>query len=218
MQIIAEMINEISKIFKKANAKYFDNSLSEPVIAIVPRHSKGELGYMTINKVWSQKLPEDTIEPNELIAVETRYELAVIAEGLDRPLKNVVCTIIHEMCHQYNLQNGIKDCSGKIHNKKFKSLAESCGLIVSKAQPVGWGVTEPSEEFEKEIATWGINESVFGWYRKIILKATSSGKKKPFYKYTSPNDEKVTIKSKVQVVVTDKDTGECFDEEYIDEE
>lgn len=219
MQIISEMINELSKCFQKANAKYFNNALPEPVITIAPRHSKGVLGYITIDKVWSQIPPEKSVvDPDEPIVVSTNYELAIISEGLNRPIENVMCTLVHEMCHLYNLENNIKDGSGKIHNKHFKSVAESCDLIVEKGQGVGYGVTSPSDKFKEEIAAWDINESVFGWYRKTILKTTSNGKKKPYYKYTSPSDEKIIIKSKIQVVVTDVDTGECFDEEYINEE
>ncbi|MCL2311697.1 MAG: recombinase family protein [Firmicutes bacterium] len=53
-----------------------------------------------------------------------------------------------EMCHLYNIQNGIQDTSrgGTYHNVKFKETAEKSGLIVEKNDKYGYCVTTPSPE------------------------------------------------------------------------
>lgn len=51
--------------------------------------------------------------------------------------------IIHELAHAENQTLGIKDCSGRSHNKKFKTMAERLGLEVKpRDKSVGFGFTD----------------------------------------------------------------------------
>lgn len=121
------------KVFKTINETYFDNSLEIPTITI--QSTVGAYGHVSVQKVWH----------NDEIAT---HELNLSADYLNRPIENVVATLIHEACHLYAMQNNIKDTSnrGIYHNRRFKQLAEDRGLSISKHEKYGWTVTEPTEE------------------------------------------------------------------------
>lgn len=101
----------LNKVFKLINEEYFNNELEVPTITI--QSTVGAYGHVSVNKVWH----------NDTIAT---HELNLSADYLNRPIENIVATLIHEGCHLYALQNNIKDTSnrGIYHNKRFKALAE----------------------------------------------------------------------------------------------
>lgn len=201
----AMMIEELTKAFNKANEKWFEGKLPTPMIIVSRKSSKWELGFITASKIWKEK--KDNEEE-----CDTRYEINISAEGLGRPIEEIMTTLVHEMVHEYNLVNGIKDSSGKIHNKRFKAEAERVGLIVEKGKQVGYGYTSPSPQFIEEIKTWGINEGVFNYVRSETLKVVKP--KKGVYKYTLPSNPKKHFKAKFEVEVIDIETGETFDRDY----
>lgn len=123
----------LNKVFKLINAEYFNSELETPTITI--QSTVGAYGHVSVNKVWH----------NTEIAT---HELNLSADYLNRPIENVVATLIHEGCHLYAMQRGIKDTSnnGIYHNKRFKTLAEERGLSISKHEKYGWTVTEPTEK------------------------------------------------------------------------
>lgn len=123
----------LNKVFKRINSEYFDNELEMPTITI--QSTVGAYGHVTTSKVW------------KIESGKASYELNIGADYLDRPIENIVATLIHEGCHLYAMQNGIKDTSnrGVYHNKRFKALAEDRGLIIEKHSRYGWTITTPSE-------------------------------------------------------------------------
>lgn len=123
----------LNKVFKLINSEYFDNELEMPTITI--QSTVGAYGHVTTSKVWKTE------------SGKASYELNIGADYLDRPIENIVATLIHEGCHLYAMQNGIKDTSnrGVYHNKQFKALAEDRGLIIEKHSRYGWTITTPSE-------------------------------------------------------------------------
>lgn len=123
----------LNKVFKLINSEYFDNELEMPTITI--QSTVGAYGHVTTSKVWKTE------------SGKASYELNIGADYLDRPIENIVATLIHEGCHLYAMQNGIKDTSnrGIYHNKRFKALAEDRGLIIEKHSRYGWTITTPSE-------------------------------------------------------------------------
>lgn len=123
----------LNKVFKLINTEYFDNELEMPTITI--QSTVGAYGHVTTSKVWKTE------------SGKASYELNIGADYLDRPIENIVATLIHEGCHLYAMQNGIKDTSnrGVYHNKRFKALAEDRGLIIEKHSRYGWTITTPSE-------------------------------------------------------------------------
>ena len=124
----------LNKVFNRINAEYFENSLEMPTITI--QSTVGAYGHVTTSKIWQTE------------AGKASYELNVGADYLARPIENVVATLIHEACHLYAMQNGIKDTSnrGVYHNTRFKDLAEARGLIIERHEKYGWTLTSPSEE------------------------------------------------------------------------
>lgn len=121
------------KVFKAINEEYFDNTLEIPTITI--QSTVGAYGHVSVNKVWHN---------NEVAT----HELNLSADYLNRPIENIVATLIHEACHLYAIANNIKDTSnnGVYHNKRFKELAEDRGLAISRHDKYGWTITEPTEE------------------------------------------------------------------------
>ena len=72
-----------------------------------------------------------------------RPEVLVVGEGLRRPARQVLGTLLHEAAHGLADQRGVRDTSrgGRYHNRRYKALAEELGLAVAQAGPVGWSAT-----------------------------------------------------------------------------
>lgn len=124
----------LEKIFRELNTDYFDDQLDMPIITI--QNTPRAYGHVTAYKEWSNKHGEK------------QHELNIGAGTLNRPIENVVSTMMHEMCHLWNMQNGIQDTSrgGAYHNKKFKESAEARDLIIDHDPTIGFSITSPSEK------------------------------------------------------------------------
>ena len=133
---IQSAIDELQRNFKLLNQTYFNGELERPVITIHTDVTSGAYGWITVNKVWSSK--------------DNRWfrEINLCAEYLNRDTELIITTLLHEMCHLYNIQNGVQDTSrsGTYHNAKFKTIAERCNLIVEKSGKYGYCITTPSSE------------------------------------------------------------------------
>lgn len=122
----------LEKIFRALNAKYFGGQLEEPIITI--QSTPRAYGHVTVAKAWHK-------------GTTTRHELNIGAGTLDRPIENVVATMLHECVHLWNMQNGVKDCSrgGAYHNKKFRDAATARDLDISYDPRIGWSITQPTD-------------------------------------------------------------------------
>lgn len=71
------------------------------------------------------------------------HELFVGAEGLSRGAQALMGTLLHEACHAWAENVGIKDTSrqGRYHNRKFAELAEQVGIEVAHSESLGWSTT-----------------------------------------------------------------------------
>ena len=131
--------------FDVLNKVYFNSELPPIVISIMssPRTN----GHFTCGRVWRA---EETL----------MHEINISAEHLDRPIENIMATLQHEMVHYYCEINDIADTSqyGRYHNGKFKSEAEARGLIITRADGIGWSVTTPSENFIKVLKEHNIEK------------------------------------------------------------
>lgn len=123
----------LEKIFRALNNDSFGGELEEPIITI--QSTPGAYGHVTVGKTWKRKN-------------DWRHELNIAADWLERPIENVVATMIHEMTHLYNIQNNIQDCSrgGTYHNRKFKEEAEKHMIHIDKHDKYGWTITSPTDE------------------------------------------------------------------------
>ena len=137
-------VGQLEKMHRAINADSFGGVLDEPIITI--SSTPGAYGHITVSRVWKAKDQE-------------RYEINISADYLDRPIENICATLIHEMTHQYNLMQGIQDCSrgGTYHNKKFKAEAEKHMLKIEQHPKYGWTITSPTDELLEYILKkgWG---------------------------------------------------------------
>jgi hypothetical protein len=83
------------------------------------------------------------------------HEVMVSGEGLARGAVAVFGTLVHEAAHALADKLDIPDTSnrGRYHNSRFKSLAESLGLEISKAPGIGWSVTSVPDATQAEYAS-----------------------------------------------------------------
>ena len=133
--------------FEVLNRVYFNNEL--PPIMITIMTSPRSYGHFTLGKIWR--------------AEEGHYnEINISAEHLDRPIENIMGTLMHEMVHYYCQLNNIDDTSkdGRYHNKRFKREAERRGLSISSAKYIGYSVTTPTEEFVQVLVDNGIEKPI----------------------------------------------------------
>ena len=119
---------QLEKMFRELNKHYFGGALPEPIISL--KKTPSAYGHITCAKVWQA-------------GQESKYEINISSATLDRPIEETTATLLHEMVHEHNLENGIKDTSnnGVYHNKRFKERAESHGLVVSHHDKYGWTIT-----------------------------------------------------------------------------
>lgn len=164
-----EVVKTLEELFDKFNEHLFENEIERPIITISPDTTSGAYGWCTTQKIWKS---DD----------EEYYEINICAEHLNRPIKEVCATLIHEMVHLHNIHNDIKDTSanGRYHNKKFKETAEARGLVIEKQGNIGWSKTSLSEELAKWIDE-NIEVKGFGLARAKKVKAKGTTKSK--YKY-----------------------------------
>lgn len=133
LTIYNRVVAYLNTIFDLLNARYFENTLSRPVITI--QSTPKAYGHYTLFDAWS------------LDGETGMREINIGAGTLIRPIENIVATLLHEMCHYYNDRNGVKDCSrgNTYHNKNFKAVAEACDLVVEHNSTYGWSITSPSD-------------------------------------------------------------------------
>jgi len=103
------------------------------------------------------------------------HEINLCSEHLDSC--DVGELIIHEMAHAENHTLEIRDCTGgRMHNKKFKVMAERLGLIVApRSKSVGFGYTKRGPEAEKFLQKVNFNPAIFLRHRNRHVAAAKSG-------------------------------------------
>lgn len=165
---ISEIVDFLENAYNVLNNKYFGGELSNVVITV--QSSPRTYGHYTKYNAW-------TSNNNGF------REINISAESLDRPIENVIGTLIHEMVHHFCDQNDIQDCSrgGTYHNKKFKSECEQRGLIIDFDNRIGFSLTSPSPEliqFISDMGWQGVDLSRKGSKSNGLSGGTETGKKK----------------------------------------
>jgi hypothetical protein len=139
---LATDVKALENLFAKLNEKMFDGSLVMPTITIMTKGNHKAFGWISVGERW---IDGDGVAKHK--------ELNMSAEYMSRPFREIVGTLVHEMVHIANMQDGIQDTSRgyTYHNEKFKSRAESVGLHIEKADGIGWSVTSipAGSELEK---------------------------------------------------------------------
>lgn len=166
MSEIERAIRELHEGFRLINQTFFKGALPEPAILIQNQgnRTRNILGWCTLNKIWTNR--EKTIQ---------QYEINITAEYLNRPMLEVMETMLHEMVHLYCSVNNIKDTSrkGSYHNKRFKAAAEEHGLEVEFDKSIGWARTSLSSKAERLFNDIGLNRE------PILIKRDTWGIEDP---------------------------------------
>ena len=181
---LSPIIEKLESLFSKFNERFFRNELQKPVIAVSPNRRRGAyLGWCTLWKAWRTGYDQPNDEPK--VKTGGYYEINMCAEYLARPLEETCSTLLHEMVHLHNLQLGIQDVSrsGLYHNKRFKTAAESHGLIVRKSERYGFCRTTLNDDAADFVAS--LNEDTFNLYRDVFSK-TSVPKSSSAKRYVCP--------------------------------
>lgn len=135
---VTNEIKKLEKAFDKLNEHYYGGKLPKVVIHFYPnRTNKPMYGFITTKKVWTD-------------GKKCEYEINICADTPSEGKKQVYETLLHEMAHLYNMENGINDISnnGYYHNKRFKETAEAHGLKAGKNK-YGWSNTTLDDEAEE---------------------------------------------------------------------
>ena len=157
----------LNKLFDLLNAEFFESALSRPTITI--QSTPRAYGHFSLrDNTW-------------VSAVGDTHEINIGAGTLARPIEQVAATLLHEMVHYFNYENGVQDCSrgNTYHNKEFKAAAEAHGLTVTHSDKYGWSHTAPGEALLDFILENGltdilINRNEYGGFQ-VTGTGTHSG-------------------------------------------
>lgn len=198
---ITPMVRELESLFSKLNEKYFDGELETPVITIAPDTCRA-YGWFTTWRAWKETDNKDS---------DGYYEINVSSDYLDREPVEIASTLLHEMVHLYNEENGIKDCSrvGKYHNVKFRDAALAHGLNVKKDPKYGYSHTLPQDDVRAYLESLNLH---FSLYRPTPQKGQRVKKKSSTRKYICPICGTI-IRATKEVHVTCSDCGVEFIEQ-----
>ena len=181
------MLKELYRVFDAINDKYFEGSLPKIFITLQQGKKKTKSTYGTFfPKSWAENQGVEYDEETGTEQIKTNedrfHEIGMSAEYFTRPVANWCATLCHEMVHLYCQVNELESTSNKgvYHNKIFKQEAEKRGLIIEKADTIGWSVTTPSTNFIEFINTLKIDEDVFSYFRDTRFGLTDPTVKKRY--------------------------------------
>lgn len=128
----SRLLGQLEKLYRMINADLFNGELQPVTITV--QSTPRAYGHIVLGDAWSVK-------------GEGSKELNIGAGTLNRPIEEVIATLVHECCHLLNWQQNVQDCSnhGVYHNKFFKATAEAHGLIVTRSEKYGWSHTQPGD-------------------------------------------------------------------------
>ena len=153
----------LNKVFDLLNAEFFENTLSRPTITI--QSTPRAYGHFSLREdTWVSKLGGT-------------HEINIGAGTLARPIEEVTATLLHEMVHYFDYENGIQDCSrgNTYHNRRFKAAAEAHGLIVTHSDKYGWSHTSPSDELLDFILENGLTDILISRNEFAGFRVTGTG-------------------------------------------
>lgn len=83
----SRLAGQLEKLFRLLNTDWFNGELETPVITI--QSTPRAYGHYSLAPLWEVKNG-------------VKHEINIGAGTLDRPIEDVVATLLHEMCHMYN--------------------------------------------------------------------------------------------------------------------
>lgn len=129
-----ESLSAITKALEDAHSIIREKTGAPRATILVTRKTGRTMGHFTHYTPWTTG--EDKF-----------HEIMISANYFTRGARAVLGTLLHEVAHSLDLQNGIQGVSGDgYHNKNFKMTAEALGLTITQAPRIGFSVTEVSDE------------------------------------------------------------------------
>lgn len=149
-----DLLSEIYRAFDFFNAHFADNKLKCPIIVISPSDGIPMHGWFGV-RLW--KYDEEEFN-----------EINIGAEYVNRSPEAVMNTLLHEMAHLKNWQEGIVDFDVKTqyHNEQFKASAESFGLVVTNGRAKGYAYTRLGPKALDAIEKLRLRQEVFNKLRR----------------------------------------------------
>ena len=130
---MSRLTNMLEKAFNLINEEWFEGKLETPIISVIP--TPHAYAHYTTGNVWET-------------ANGGKREINLASGTLDRPIEEIIASLMHEMVHMYNdMVLNIQDVSrgGQYHNRYFAVEAAKHGLIVEQSAKYGWCITSPDE-------------------------------------------------------------------------
>lgn len=118
--ITEKIFKSLEEAYRFFNRELFGGKLSECVILL--HRKKGAYGYFA---------PERWASGDAMFA-----EIALNPVFLDRPLRETLSTLVHEMAHHQQFESG-EPGKGNNHNREFSDMMERVGLITSSTGAPG---------------------------------------------------------------------------------
>ena len=129
-----ESLSIITKAIEDAHEIIREKTGAPRATILVTRKTGRTMGHFTHYTPW-------------VSGEEKFHEIMVSANYFPRGARAVLGTLLHEVAHSLDLQNGIQGVTGDgYHNQKFKATAEALGLTITQAKGIGWSVTEVSDD------------------------------------------------------------------------
>lgn len=156
---IMSAIDELQRIFRGLNKLYFNGELEDVIITIQTDPRRAAYAWISVAKTWNDKTDN------------WYHEVNIVAEFLNRDPADVTASLLHEMCHLYNLQRGVQDCSrgGTYHNEKFKEAALTHGLTCDHHKTYGWTITGPTPKLREWVET-NVRKGCFRFQKMLTWK------------------------------------------------
>lgn len=134
--------------------------------------------------IWQER--EFKISDNmSLVHPASLHEIMLSGESLERGAVGTLGTLIHELAHAWNFENEVKDCSdsGRYHNTKFKETAERMGLVIEKADRIGWSTTTVPEATQQRYADEleALEEAITAYRRGDLAVAADAPKQEKWH-------------------------------------
>lgn len=194
-----KLINELYRSFDHFNEHFCKGSLIRPIITLQGDSNRSTYGWYG-RKFWGDVKDES----------QSFDEINLTAETLHREPTHVLETLLHEMAHLKNAQEGISDCTAtQYHNSEFKKSAEYFGLKVDKMKGRGWAFTSLSDKVITAIELLKPNKDAYQITRRPPLKL----KKEP---KTIPLSVDLSYQEKIDFLMGEFEGKRQMTEEAID--
>lgn len=197
-----ELFNNLQHAFDFFNTVLFEDTL--PSVLITIQRKRGARGYFW-KEVFAHKAEKETYIS----------EIALNPQSFDRTDKDILSTLVHEMCHLYQAKYG-NPGKGAYHNKGFYFIMKGVGLeaysVIDPEKVTGNYVSHkiiPGEEFDLNCDAFLKDTSIsFQWVSREGVRVEKGTRKtrEPKVKFICANCEDVAAWGKEDLSIV---CGEC---------